>query len=96
MRPNEERLRKAQRKARRKFGFIIHLAVFLLVNLLLLAINLWSGISRAWAVLPFLGWGIGVLIHGASLLGPFERVYQWLLQQELARDTASSAKGQEG
>lgn len=96
MQPNEERLRKAQRKARRKFGFIIHLAVFLLVNLLLLAINLWSGISRAWTVFPFLGWGIGVLIHGAVVFGLFERVYQWLLQEELARDPAWSAKGREG
>ena len=49
-------------------GFHIHLAVFALVNALLLAINIATG-PAWWAQWPFLGWGIGVLGHAFAVFG---------------------------
>lgn len=93
MQTNEQRLRNAQRNARRKVGFFIHGAVFLLVNLVLFTINVWSGNSLTWAVFPFLGWGTSILIHGVAVFGPLGHLYQWLVHRELAREAESCADG---
>lgn len=54
--------RLARRRAGAKLGWYIHAGVYLLVNLLLVALSVGSG--RHWAVFPALGWGIGLAIHG--------------------------------
>ncbi|MDR2238870.1 MAG: 2TM domain-containing protein [Zoogloeaceae bacterium] len=56
----------ARRQVRRLRGFYIHLAVYLAVNAVLFALHLFAG--RPWATGALLGWGIGVLVHGASAL----------------------------
>ena len=62
-----ERLeRLARRRAGMRLGWFIHATVFVAVNLLLAALSLGSG--RSWAVFPFLGWGVGLAIHGAVVL----------------------------
>jgi len=45
-------------------GFYGHAAVFVAVNLLLLAINLLTAPDRLWFYWPLLGWGIGLAAHG--------------------------------
>ncbi len=57
--------RLAQRRAKAKMGWYIHASVYLLVNLLLVVLSASSG--RYWAVFPALGWGIGLVIHGAAV-----------------------------
>ena len=49
-------------------GFYIHLAVFVLVMVMLIAINGATG-PVWWAQWPFLGWGIGVLGHAVAVFG---------------------------
>jgi hypothetical protein len=49
-------------------GFYIHLAVFTLVMVLLLTINVASG-ADWWAQWVFLGWGVGVLGHAFAVFG---------------------------
>ena len=44
-------------------GFAIHLAVYVLVNALLVGINLATTPDRLWFAWPLLGWGIGLLAH---------------------------------
>lgn len=46
-----------------KLFFLVHLYVYMAVNLLLLGINLvgWQGF--AWFPLPLIGWGIGLALH---------------------------------
>ena len=56
-------LRRAKRRVGLKTGFMIHALVYVLVNLGLLAINLWGGGQR-WHMFPLLGWGLGLAIHG--------------------------------
>lgn len=49
-------------------GFYIHLAVFVLVMAILVAINFATG-PAWWVQWPFLGWGIGVLGHAFAVFG---------------------------
>ena len=53
----------ARRRASAKMGWYIHALVYVAVNLGLGVISATAG--RNWAVFPALGWGLGLLIHGA-------------------------------
>jgi hypothetical protein len=44
--------------------FSEHLRIFLAIQLLLVAIWAVTGAGYFWPVWPFLGWGIGVAVHG--------------------------------
>ena len=53
----EVRMEKAKR------GFTIHLIVYTIVNVMLIAINLIYASKTIWFFYPLLGWGIGIAIH---------------------------------
>lgn len=74
--------RLARRRAGAKLGWLIHAAVFVCVNALLITISLSSG--KPWAILPLAGWGLGLAIHGAAIwLGsPGSALHERLLQNE--------------
>lgn len=58
----------ARRRAGAKLGWYIHLAVYFVVNTgLFLGSNLMFGHGR-YSLGPLLGWGIGVVFHGISVL----------------------------
>jgi hypothetical protein len=59
---------RARRRAEKKYGFYVHLAVYVAVNSLLLVINLVTYSGSYWFIWPLLGWGIGVLLHGLAVL----------------------------
>ena len=64
----EERLVRARRRLAALKGFYIHLFIFALVLAGLAVIN--AAVGRPWWVLwVLLGWGIGVLAHGLTVLG---------------------------
>ncbi len=46
----------------------MHLAVYVAVNVLLVAVNLLTVPEHLWFYWPMLGWGIGVIVHGAVVL----------------------------
>ena len=60
-------LRRAKRRVGLKTGFMTHALVFVLVNLGLFGVNLFSGGQR-WHLFPLLGWGLGLAIHGVVTL----------------------------
>lgn len=72
--------RLARRRAGAKLGWLIHASVYVLVNLLLIALSAASG--RGWAVFPLLGWGLGLAVHGAVVFlktggaGIYDRLVQ--------------------
>ncbi|ATG93367.1 2TM domain-containing protein [Paracidovorax citrulli] len=76
--------RLARRRAGARMGWLIHAGVYLCVNLGLAALCAWQG--RHWAVFPALGWGTGLLAHGAAvaLSGPGANLYRRLLERERA------------
>lgn len=82
--------RLARRRAGMRLGWLIHAGVFLAVNLLLTTLSLLGG--RGWAIYPFLGWGLGLAIHGAVVLAamPGGGLMERLLQQERRRLTAQN------
>ncbi|CAA2107206.1 2TM domain-containing protein [Variovorax paradoxus] len=62
--PSEvERL--ARRRAGAKMGWYIHAFVYVVVNLGLVTLSAARG--HSWAMYPLMGWGLGLLIHGAVI-----------------------------
>lgn len=80
--PPDAMERLARKRAGMRLGWLIHAFVFICVNLMLAGISYASG--RHWAHYPFLGWGLGLAIHGAvvwlSMTGT--GLYQHLLERE--------------
>jgi len=74
--------RLARRRAGMRMGWLVHALVFIAVNLVLAAMSYASG--RHWAIFPFLGWGLGLAIHGMVvwLAMPGSGLYQRMLARE--------------
>jgi len=75
MASNDEDLRRrAERRVESVNGFRIHLAIYVLVNLLLWVIWAFSGANTTipWPIFVTLGWGIGLLAHGWTVYGQNE------------------------
>ncbi len=74
--------RLARRRASAKMGWYIHALVFVAVNLGLAVIAAAGG--RNWVMFPALGWGLGLLIHGAVVLGITSNLHSRLVERERA------------
>lgn len=59
----QEEAVRAKRMGKARVGFYIHLAVYVVVNALLVGINLATSTNHLWFKWPLLGWGIGILAH---------------------------------
>jgi hypothetical protein len=72
----------ARRRAGAKMGWYIHAFVYVLVNLALVALSASRG--HTWAVYPLMGWGLGLLIHGAVIwfVAPGGSFYDRLVERE--------------
>ncbi|MFM9982995.1 MAG: 2TM domain-containing protein [Burkholderiales bacterium] len=58
----------ARRRVAAKFGFLIHLTVFVAVNLMLYLVNQRTTPELAWFPFPLGGWAIGLTIHGLAVM----------------------------
>ena len=63
----DDAYRRARRTVDAKIGFYIHLAVYVVVNIVLVAINLTHSPQYLWFLWPLFGWGIGVFFHAAGV-----------------------------
>jgi hypothetical protein len=54
---------------RAKRGFLIHLTVYVLVNILLAVIDLRTNPEKTWFYWPLACWGIGLIAHGLAVYG---------------------------
>ncbi|EOG6895579.1 2TM domain-containing protein [Flavobacterium psychrophilum] len=68
---NEDRYYTAKKRVNEIKGFYGNLVSYILVNLILLAINFATSPECLWFFWPLLGWGVGVVIHGMI-------IFQWL------------------
>lgn len=59
----------ARRRAKAKFGFYVHVAVYAAVIALLFVINLMTSPGSYWVIWPLAGWGIAVIVHATSVFG---------------------------
>jgi 2TM domain len=80
--PRDPLERRARRRAGAKMGWYIHATVYLLVNIFLVLLATSRG--QSWAMYPLLGWGLGLLIHGAVVffVAPGGNLYDRLLERE--------------
>ena len=83
----QDEFARAQRAARVKMAFYVHLAVYLFVNALLIAINLLASAGRLWFQWPLLGWGIGVFVHAivAFVLPKGAGMKRRMIEREMRR-----------
>ena len=65
---SEEAIRKiATDRVRAKKGFYSHLTVYIVINLMLVAIWFFTGAGYFWPMWVMLGWGIGLVINGVAV-----------------------------
>jgi len=79
--------RLAHKRAVAKLGWYVHAAVYVAVNLLLLALSQYGFGSRPWSALPLWGWGLGLAIHAIVVFaaGTGTHFHERLFQQERDR-----------
>ena len=77
--------RLARRRAKAKLGWFAHAAVYVAVNLVLIAVSVSTG--RGWALYPVLGWGLGLMLHGVSvwLFAPGGQWLERMVQRERSK-----------
>ncbi|MDX2204749.1 MAG: 2TM domain-containing protein [Hyphomicrobiaceae bacterium] len=84
----DERTIKAARRVEEITVFYVHAAVYVIINLLLVIINVTITDDVWWAHWVILGWGLGLVAHWASVFGGtprFIRRWQWRKLRELRR-----------
>jgi hypothetical protein len=79
--------RLAHKRAAAKLGWYVHAFFFVVVNLIILALSRHGFGHRPWSVFPFLGWGLGLALHGVSVfvLGSGNGLREHLVQKERER-----------
>ena len=66
MTEQSDKRKAAVRRVKAKRGFRVHVAIYLVVNTLLLVVWAFSGARHFWPGWAMLGWGIGLAFHGWS------------------------------
>ena len=57
----------ARKRVEEKFGFYVHLSVYIAVNIFLIIINLSTSTQYLWFKWPLMGWGIGLFFHALKV-----------------------------
>ena len=87
MSSEEERRQRARKRAKEKFGFLLHLTIYIIINGFLWAQWALIGFGFPWPAFASLGWGIGLAFHFAGAWlglgrGWIEKETQRILEQE--------------
>lgn len=76
-----EKLERAKQRMELICGFYAHVAVFVIVNSILFAVNAMGG-SQWWIQWSLLGWGAGLLVHAFLIYGQAPAfVRRWQVRQ---------------
>ena len=67
--PDRDRYEQARQRVELLRGFYGHAAIFVIVNLGLVAYNVATSPDNLWFVATLFGWGIGLLAHGVYAWG---------------------------
>ena len=81
----EQLVRIARRRAGMKFGFIIHLAVFIVVNALLIVVNQRTTPGFSWFAFPLGGWAVGLSMHGLAVYLSGSGLRERMMEDELRK-----------
>ena len=88
----QDTLGQATRVVNARIGFYIHLAVFVLVNALLITINLLTSPRQLWFQSPLAGWGIGIILHAGIIFGVLkgQAIRDRMIAKEMRKRTPDS------
>ena len=76
----------AKKRVQARMGFVVHLAMYLVMNAGLVVIWRLSGHGYPWFMWPMLGWGIGIVAHAITLaIGPGSTAERRAIDRELTR-----------
>jgi hypothetical protein len=67
MNAEEIKYQNAKKRVAAIKGYYTHLIVYIVVNLMLFAINMLSSPASLWFYWPLFGWGIAIVIHTLSV-----------------------------
>lgn len=67
----QEKYQEAKKRVEDIKGFYIHVVTYIVVNIVLAAINLVSSPEYLWFIWPLGGWGIGLVLHAFSVFSNF-------------------------
>jgi hypothetical protein len=81
---------KARKRVEAKFGFYVHLTVYVAVNILLLVLNLTHSPQYLWFLWPLFGWGIGIGFHALAIFvfSPGSAIKEQMIEREMKRQKA--------
>jgi hypothetical protein len=83
----------ARRRAGAKIGFLIHLGVFIAVNLGLAVLNASLTPGVAWPRLPLAGWALGLAIHGLAVFFCASGMRERMVDAEMRKLAAQRRPG---
>jgi hypothetical protein len=87
---NQKKYEQAKKRVIAKYGFYIHLSVYLGVNLLLIIINLSNLSEGFWFVYPLMGWGIGLFFHALRVFlfaGKGSMITEEMIEKEMNKES---------
>ena len=65
---NEKLMKMAKKRIILKKSIIVHLTIYSVINIFLVAIYLSTSGGYFWPIWSIMGWGVGVILHGAMVL----------------------------
>ena len=85
MMTDQEGYDRARKRAKKKLDFYNHVKVYVVVNAFLFLLNWFTAPDYWWAMWPLMGWGIGLVLHAASIyvFNEDEETLEKLTQREL-------------
>jgi hypothetical protein len=85
---NQEAYQRVTKRLEAKFGFYIHLSVYIAVSILLMIINLLTSTQYVWFKWPLIGWGIGVFFHALGVFVFNERsaITEQMIEKEMRKE----------
>ena len=84
----------ARRRAEAKYGFFVHVAVYVAVMVLLVIVNLVTSLGDIWFIWPLIGWGFAVALHGLRVFVLADRndILDALTERELRQSDMGKPK----
>lgn len=83
---NQESRQTAQKMAKVKVEFRIHLINYIAVVTLLAIINLTLTPGYIWFKWPLLGWGIGIILHALSVYSSGKSFKDRMIEDEMKKE----------
>lgn len=63
------RYERSRKRADELGEFYQHLMIFVIINIILFAINMLTSPGYLWFIWPLAGWGLGISIHAVTVFG---------------------------